>query len=101
MAGLSELIPTIAAKTEQGKLKWEAVGDSFVVIFDEDVGVRLSKKVSPVTSYTAALVDKQGNNIEIVRGNTGILAGLYEAARRNALSIDKKLDVLRKKLDSL
>lgn len=105
MPKLADLLADILEKTEAGRLSWETSGsDSYRVIFDGAVGIVVSRRVIPgtvanMTRYVVAVIDNKGETIESVSSESA--HQIFDAARRSALKIDEKIDILKKKLDSL
>lgn len=97
------LIQRLLTLTKTQKLKWvpTAEEEKFMAVFSSKNAVTIRKSQSQAfdegPDFTFSILDKEGT--EILTINNGLedveyrhLATLHEAARRNALNIEKTLD---------
>lgn len=111
-AKVVKLFEAVLAKTRSGKIRWSptaaesdyiaAIGGHFILSISE---LENGFAVSPAT-YTLALKDQDGRELTRVQNvDEGILSldirELYEAARRQALHVDEKIDSLLEALSKL
>jgi hypothetical protein len=111
-AKVVKLFEAVLAKTRSGKIRWSptatesdyiaAIGGHFILSISE---LENGFAVSPAT-YTLALKDQDGRELTRVQNvDEGIpsldIRELYEAARRQALHVDEKIDSLLEALSKL
>ena len=102
----------VLAKTRAGKIRWEptaaesdyiaAIGGRFILSISE----RHNGFAAPPTAYALALKDQDGRELTRVQDvDEGIsspdIRELYEAARRQALHVDEKIESLLGALSKL
>jgi hypothetical protein len=106
MTELAELIPQILAKTDEGKLKWEALSNDNFISRLGDASLELSFPARG-GSVRLALRDGEGRLLEtasyedISSPYDQQLVALYDRARRRALRIDEVVEGIKDKLDKL
>jgi len=103
MSELATAIPSLRAKTLEGRISWEDLaGGSFITRLGE-LSVELRRDRDG--DIFLSLLDESGRRIERTSDLPPQLAqmldDLYERARRQALRVDERIDALHKKLDLL
>jgi hypothetical protein len=110
---LLQLVDRLSYGTEQGYIKWEAVGETSFSYSTADAGITIeSVDGDGQLPFAVRVFDGRGTLLESEtshdergdglrpRDSAAQLAGLYDVARRNALNIDPVLDALIKQVDN-
>ncbi len=108
MTDLPDVVDSLLKKTRAGKLAWTASGDYLFTAKLADIGVSIRRERDGAgrSTYHLTLLDDEDAPIQRVTGIPGqrfatTLAGIYDAARRQALHVDARLDTFKHALDDL
>lgn len=108
MITLEEMIPSILAKTNEGKLDWQALSENMMIVTagnNRVIGIKRETR-SGAQIAQLSILDDDGNTLDSVTvGRTdprySTLAKLFDMARKRSLKIDAALEDVKKFLDSI